>query len=199
MYSLLRAKANGLRNGAIDLAQQLIQTGSPSLDEGKVGDLVLEAMRSYGYGTVHRDTDGNVIGILPGRSDAPCVLLNCHMDTVPASSGGKDWSVAPLAGEIREGRLYGLGAADCKGPGGTTLCRHVAQAQSAAAQRYPNSSSHGGRRKWRQPWCQNPYGENAAGAWLQTGLRHSGRTHEHGALLRSRWLARNGHRGNRFR
>jgi acetylornithine deacetylase/succinyl-diaminopimelate desuccinylase-like protein len=40
------------------------------------------------------------------------VLLNAHMDTVPP---GVDWSRPPFAGTIADGRLYGLGAADCKG------------------------------------------------------------------------------------
>ena len=41
------------------------------------------------------------------------VVLSGHTDTVPWD--GQDWTVDPLAGEIRDGRLYGRGSADMKG------------------------------------------------------------------------------------
>ncbi|HPZ90529.1 MAG TPA: dipeptidase PepV [Bacillota bacterium] len=37
----------------------------------------------------------------------------CHLDVVPAGEG---WSVPPFSGEIRDGRIYGRGAIDNKGP-----------------------------------------------------------------------------------
>jgi succinyl-diaminopimelate desuccinylase len=51
-----------------------------------------------------------------GRIDGPAgpglrLHLNGHYDVVPA---GDDWTRDPFAGEIREGRMYGRGAADQK-------------------------------------------------------------------------------------
>jgi acetylornithine deacetylase len=46
------------------------------------------------------------------RFGAPRLLLNAHLDTVPANLG---WSSDPLRLERRDGRLYGLGTADTKG------------------------------------------------------------------------------------
>jgi acetylornithine deacetylase/succinyl-diaminopimelate desuccinylase-like protein len=43
---------------------------------------------------------------------APELLLNAHLDTVPANSG---YSAPPHAASVRGGRLYGLGSADTKG------------------------------------------------------------------------------------
>lgn len=53
----------------------------------------------------------NVVALLPGKSSAHTLLITPHLDTVPA---GKNWSLAPFAGTIRNKRLYGLGATDCK-------------------------------------------------------------------------------------
>ncbi|WP_165494919.1 M20/M25/M40 family metallo-hydrolase [Actinomadura roseirufa] len=53
----------------------------------------------------------NVVATVPGR-DPRAVLLESHLDTV--ETGGM--SVAPFAGTIRDGRLYGRGACDAKGP-----------------------------------------------------------------------------------
>uniref|UniRef100_A0AAU2A281 Probable succinyl-diaminopimelate desuccinylase n=1 Tax=Streptomyces sp. NBC_00093 TaxID=2975649 RepID=A0AAU2A281_9ACTN len=53
----------------------------------------------------------NVVAVVPGRS-AETVLLESHLDTVETDG----MTVDPYAGEIRDGRLYGRGACDAKGP-----------------------------------------------------------------------------------
>jgi acetylornithine deacetylase len=52
------------------------------------------------------------------------VVLSGHTDTVPWD--GQAWTLDPLAGEVREGRLYGRGSADMKGFIG--VCLSQAQA-----------------------------------------------------------------------
>ncbi|HET6148485.1 MAG TPA: M20/M25/M40 family metallo-hydrolase [Polyangia bacterium] len=49
----------------------------------------------------------------------PRLLLNAHVDTVPANSG---YTTAPHALTARDGRLVGLGAADTKGAIAAILC-----------------------------------------------------------------------------
>ena len=44
--------------------------------------------------------------------DKKPILLMGHQDVVPASPKG--WSVAPFSGEIRDGKVWGRGALDCK-------------------------------------------------------------------------------------
>jgi acetylornithine deacetylase/succinyl-diaminopimelate desuccinylase-like protein len=46
----------------------------------------------------------------PGRR----IVLNGHLDTYPVNEA-LPWTVDPLGGEVRDGRLYGRGAADMKG------------------------------------------------------------------------------------
>jgi acetylornithine deacetylase/succinyl-diaminopimelate desuccinylase-like protein len=49
-----------------------------------------------------------------GTSGAPVLAFVGHYNTVPLGDRG-GWSVDPLGAEIREGRLFGRGAADMKG------------------------------------------------------------------------------------
>ncbi|TDB78428.1 M20 family peptidase, partial [Actinomadura sp. KC216] len=67
----------------------------------------------------------NVVATVPGR-DPRFVLLESHLDTV--ETGGM--TVDPFAGTIRDGRLYGRGACDAKGPLAAFM---VATAELAAA------------------------------------------------------------------
>jgi succinyl-diaminopimelate desuccinylase len=53
----------------------------------------------------------NVLAHIPGAGTRR-LLVTPHLDTVPA---GTSWTVPPFKGVLRHGRLYGLGATDCKG------------------------------------------------------------------------------------
>lgn len=53
----------------------------------------------------------NVIGSFE-KSNSPTVILYGHTDTVPAGTG---WTVPPFEGVVKEGRIFGRGAYDCKG------------------------------------------------------------------------------------
>jgi len=91
---------------------QLVGTPSPSGSEGAVAELVQAEMQRLGY-AVEVDALGNVTGTRDG-GDGPCVLFDAHMDTVGVTDPA-EWSADP-AGELRDGRLYGRGAMDMKGP-----------------------------------------------------------------------------------
>ncbi|MDD4939324.1 MAG: M20 family metallopeptidase [Candidatus Omnitrophica bacterium] len=54
----------------------------------------------------------NVVSILKGKNRKRSLLITPHLDTVPA---GRSWRFDPFAAKIKAGRLYGLGATDCKG------------------------------------------------------------------------------------
>ncbi|UCC24415.1 MAG: M20/M25/M40 family metallo-hydrolase, partial [Gemmatimonadales bacterium] len=96
-------------------AQELIRIPSPSGQEEEVARRILREMEVLGYEGVRLDRAGNAVGVIPGRSDGPKVLLNCHTDVVAAGDPG-EWEVPPYAGEVREGLLHGRGAMDIKGP-----------------------------------------------------------------------------------
>lgn len=53
----------------------------------------------------------NVVARIKGRKPGKTLLLNGHLDTVPAGEG---WSLDPYAATRKDGRLYGRGASDMK-------------------------------------------------------------------------------------
>ena len=56
----------------------------------------------------------NVLASARGRGTGPVLLVNDHMDTVPA--GPRDeWSVDPFGAVLRDGWVWGRGAVDSKG------------------------------------------------------------------------------------
>jgi putative selenium metabolism hydrolase len=93
-------------------ALALVRTPSPSGEEGAVAERVREELERLGY-AVDVDALGNVVGTLDA-GPGPCVLFDAHMDTVGVTDPAA-WSADP-AGEHRDGRLYGRGAMDMKGP-----------------------------------------------------------------------------------
>jgi putative selenium metabolism hydrolase len=95
-----------------ELALRLIATPSLSTEEGDCAALVGDELRRLGM-DVGVDAMGNVVGRLrlgPG----PTVMIDCHLDTVPVVDPDA-WTRAPN-GEIIDGRIYGRGAVDMKGP-----------------------------------------------------------------------------------
>ncbi|MDE0826268.1 MAG: M20 family metallopeptidase [Akkermansiaceae bacterium] len=54
----------------------------------------------------------NLIARAPGPNNRPRILLGPHLDTV----GVGGMSIDPFGGELRDGRIWGRGASDTKGP-----------------------------------------------------------------------------------
>jgi acetylornithine deacetylase/succinyl-diaminopimelate desuccinylase-like protein len=61
----------------------------------------------------------NTYATLKGEGDGPKILLNGHVDVVPADPSG--WTNHPFKPTIRNGQIYGRGAADMKGSDACTL------------------------------------------------------------------------------
>ncbi|HEX7598759.1 MAG TPA: M20/M25/M40 family metallo-hydrolase [Polyangia bacterium] len=114
MYDLLRGKLEGLQSELVSFAQGLLRTRSVSHEENGVSTLVEKQMHALGFDSVTTDVFGNVVGVLHGVEDGPNLLLASHMDTVEACDEGS-WPGSPWSGTIEDGKLHGLGAADCKG------------------------------------------------------------------------------------
>jgi len=96
---------------ALALAQALIRR--PSVTPKDAGALnVLEAvLKELGFVT-HRLPFGDVDNLYARRGeDAPHFCFAGHTDVVPVGEG---WKTEPFAAEVRDGMLYGRGAADMK-------------------------------------------------------------------------------------
>lgn len=106
----------------IDLLQELVRIPSPYFEEDEVATFVFEWLADHGLDPRYHHVSepavtgfegDNVIARLDGADlDAPCLLLNAHMDTVQIVDG---WDEDPVSGRIEDGRLYGQGACDMKG------------------------------------------------------------------------------------
>ena len=97
----------------IQFLRRLVQTPSPSTQEGAVARLIAGEMRRLGLPEVWTDPMGNVIARL-GPGDGPTLLFDAHMDTVGVGDPGA-WRHDPYAAVIEDQVLYGRGAADMKG------------------------------------------------------------------------------------
>ena len=66
--------------------------------------------------------DGGALLIhLPGRTQARALVFCAHLDVVSAGDPAR-WSVPPFSGTVRDGYIYGRGAADMKGHLIALLC-----------------------------------------------------------------------------
>ena len=74
-------------------------------------ELVLNMGREMGFEVKNVDNYAGHIEF-KGKSDKIFGILG-HLDVVPA---GNDWSVDPFGGEIKDGKMYGRGTTDDKGP-----------------------------------------------------------------------------------
>lgn len=76
-----------------------------------LSDYILHWMQNHGIKTLIQS--GNVIGYIPGKNKAKCLILSGHMDTIGA--GDEDqWENDPFKPTIKDGKIYGLGASDMK-------------------------------------------------------------------------------------
>lgn len=102
---------------ALALTQELIRIATPN-PPGRVrecAELVAAHLAAAGLETELAIGEGevvNVVGSLDLGGDGPTLVLNGHLDVVPAGEG---WSVDPFEAEYRDGLIYGRGAADMKG------------------------------------------------------------------------------------
>ena len=119
------AEVESAQDELVDFAAQLIRvpTVNPPGDlYRECAELIGDRLKDFGYNVdyvtaedreEHNDAHPrvNVVGIRPGRHPRPLVHLNGHFDVVPTGDG---WTVDPFGGEVRDGKLYGRGAADMK-------------------------------------------------------------------------------------
>ena len=87
----------------------------PAGNTDAIADYCAQRLTKAGYAVQRLDSQGvaNVVARL--GAGHPSVVFNVHADTVEAGDLAL-WNTDPFVAEVREGRLYGLGAGNCKGP-----------------------------------------------------------------------------------
>ncbi len=99
----------------IEFCQDIIRIPSLTGQEKAVADKIAAEMKRLGYADVIVDEFGSVIGKIQGQSGRPVIIFDGHMDTVPVTVPAA-WTHDPYGAEIEDGRIYGRGATDMKGP-----------------------------------------------------------------------------------
>ena len=112
-------------NSVAELLQALVRIpsvnphGNPGVErpgEQACGEFVAEFLRDCGARVELREVKPgrpNVVGIFPSdRPGKPRLVFAPHLDTVSVEG----MTIDPFGGELREGKIYGRGASDTKGP-----------------------------------------------------------------------------------
>jgi putative selenium metabolism hydrolase len=99
----------------VDFLQRLIQTQSLPGEEGEIAKLMRDEMERLGFADVRLDEAGNAIGRVPGRGEAEPMMFNTHLDHVDVGEH-EAWPYPPFGGEVHDGKVWGRGAVDIKGP-----------------------------------------------------------------------------------
>ncbi|WP_261133677.1 peptidase [Bacillus sp. Marseille-Q3570] len=122
------------REDAIDLLQKLVQEGSVQENEEGVQNLVRDHLEKLGLEVDYWIPSGdeflkhpyfcatrtdfsrspNVVGRWKGTGGGKSIVLNGHIDVVPAGDLNQ-WDHDPYSGHIGDGKMYGRGVTDMKG------------------------------------------------------------------------------------
>ncbi len=115
-------KLDSMKDEAVSLLRTLLSFESvdtpandPAAPHGTAVAACLSAALTAAkeYGLAVRDLDGEAGLIDSDEGIAPKIGMLCHLDIVPTGTG---WTHDPLAGEIEDGKLFGRGTSDDKGP-----------------------------------------------------------------------------------
>jgi acetylornithine deacetylase/succinyl-diaminopimelate desuccinylase-like protein len=123
--------SRGLAPGPVEILQRLIRfdTRNPPGNERDCVLWIDRLLSAEGLQTqlLALDADRpNLVARLPGRGDAPPLLLFGHADVAPVADG---WRIPPFEGRTADGWVWGRGALDMKG-GVALMLAALLQAQA---------------------------------------------------------------------
>lgn len=117
LFQSISKKVEDYGDEAISFLQQLVRTPSESCEESEASRLVADMMQELGF-AVKVDSLNDVMATLKGTGGGRDLLLNGHLDHVPAgnmpnpySGNVIDGSIFGVDGDV----VYGRGASDMKG------------------------------------------------------------------------------------
>ena len=99
----------------VTFLREIMRIRSLPGEEAELARRVIMEMEELGFDEVDLDGAGNVLGCLRGRGEGPTVMMNTHLDHVEAGDPGA-WPHPPFEAVLADGRIWGRGAVDIKGP-----------------------------------------------------------------------------------
>ncbi|MEM6482326.1 MAG: succinyl-diaminopimelate desuccinylase [Pseudomonadota bacterium] len=99
----------------VELTQELVRCPSVTPEEGGAIELLMKWLDKAGFDCTRVDRGGiaNLFARWGDKGAARSFGFNGHTDVVPTGDEAS-WSLPPFSGEIRDGMLWGRGAADMK-------------------------------------------------------------------------------------
>lgn len=107
----IKEKVKQYEADLLEFARDLLKIKSYTFEEEEAVKRVIQEMNKLGYHKAYIDQCGNAIGEVGIGEDV--ILFDGHIDTV-FEGDIKKWTVDPFGAEIKDGKLYGLGASDMK-------------------------------------------------------------------------------------
>jgi len=105
-----------LEQELVEFTQEIIKIRSYTGEERELAEILLKKLQAFGIKESIVDGIGNVIGIIRGNVPGNTVMLNAHLDVVPAGDISNWNGYDPFGAEIdANGNIHGRGAADLKG------------------------------------------------------------------------------------
>ncbi|WP_127088228.1 M20/M25/M40 family metallo-hydrolase [Aquabacter cavernae] len=106
------------RDDLVETTRRLVRIGSPNPpgDVTTIAEAASALLAEIPGARVRRYESApgivNLVAVISSGRPGRRLVLNGHLDTFPIGEGA--WSVPPLGGELREGRIYGRGVSDMK-------------------------------------------------------------------------------------
>lgn len=165
---------------------------NPGGDEVGLATRLADTLKDLGADSVHV---GEVVrpstkgAYVYAQFGTPSLLLNAHLDTVPANSG---WKRDPFVPEISEGRFYGLGSCDIKGAVAAILSALASGKADNLGVLFSGDEEHGSR-------CMPHFLANTDTSKIKTAIvceptaRCAGIRHRGVLAYRARYVGKGGH------
>lgn len=99
----------------VELTRELVRCPSVTPEEGGALVRLEQVLQAHGFDCtrVDRGSVSNLFARWGGQGEPKTFGFNGHTDVVPTGSRA-EWSVDPFGAELRDGKLFGRGAADMK-------------------------------------------------------------------------------------
>jgi putative selenium metabolism hydrolase len=108
-------RVEAIKDDLVKFTQEIVRIPSVTGEEGEVAKAVLAKLKEIGVDDAWIDGIGNVVGVLRGSGKGPNVMLNTHLDIVPAGRR-ENWQYDPFGAKIdQDGNIFGRGTVDIKG------------------------------------------------------------------------------------